>query len=245
MLRSEKDLKGYRIQALDGEIGKVHDFFVGDESWLVRYLVVDTGVWIPKRKVLLSPLFLGRPGGEERCFPVRLSRQEIEDSPEIHTDMPVSMERKQAVRDYGWLALLPLTGQGGTPGAVPPPAGATPAPAPHYKEPEQLRSLNEGRGYRVRARDGKVGRVADFIVDDHEWIVRYAVIDIGGLLPEKSVLLSPGWAEWVHWAGQEIHVDLRKHEIESAPEYSPFDPVNRELEVRTYNYYGRPTYWSP
>jgi hypothetical protein len=54
MLRSVKELQGYAIRAIDGDIGQVHDFYFDDQSWLIRYLVVDTGNWLPGRRVLIS-----------------------------------------------------------------------------------------------------------------------------------------------------------------------------------------------
>ena len=55
MLRSLLDLRNYRIQAIDGHIGGVHDLLFDDQRWTVRYLVVDLGSWLPGRKVLISP----------------------------------------------------------------------------------------------------------------------------------------------------------------------------------------------
>jgi hypothetical protein len=74
MLRSVKDLRGYIIGAIDGEIGQVHELYFDDQSWIVRYLVVDTGTWLPGRRVLLSPMALGQPDWETHVLPVGLTR---------------------------------------------------------------------------------------------------------------------------------------------------------------------------
>ena len=58
MLRSIKDLEHYAIGATDGDIGRVKDFYFDDDSWVVRYLVVDTGSWLAGRSVLISPISL-------------------------------------------------------------------------------------------------------------------------------------------------------------------------------------------
>jgi len=55
MLRSIEKLKGFEIQAADGEIGKVDDLFFDERSWRVRYLVVDVGNWLFGRQVLNAP----------------------------------------------------------------------------------------------------------------------------------------------------------------------------------------------
>jgi hypothetical protein len=55
MLRSIKQLYGDKLGASDGEIGHVKDFYFDDQSWVVRYLVADTGNWLSGRQVLISP----------------------------------------------------------------------------------------------------------------------------------------------------------------------------------------------
>ncbi len=46
MLRKPKDLNGYKLDARDGEIGEVKEFYFDDQSWTVRYLIADTGGWL-------------------------------------------------------------------------------------------------------------------------------------------------------------------------------------------------------
>ena len=52
MLRSVKDMIGYPIEATDGVVGKVKYVLFDDRHWRLRYVVVDTGTWLPKKKVL-------------------------------------------------------------------------------------------------------------------------------------------------------------------------------------------------
>lgn len=54
MLRTAGHLKGVTIEAMDGDIGSVQDLYYDDQTWTVRYLVVDTGTWLPGRQVLIS-----------------------------------------------------------------------------------------------------------------------------------------------------------------------------------------------
>jgi uncharacterized protein YrrD len=61
MLRSMNELYGYTIRATDDTIGSVHDFLFDDRECKVRYLVVDTGNWLPGRKVLIAPEALSKP----------------------------------------------------------------------------------------------------------------------------------------------------------------------------------------
>ena len=54
------DVDGYHIQATDGEIGHVEDFFVDDETWAICYLIIDTRNWWPGKKILISPKWIER-----------------------------------------------------------------------------------------------------------------------------------------------------------------------------------------
>src|SRR5471032_225749 len=103
MLWTSSGIKGYAILASDGTIGTVSDFLFADDSWLVRWLVVDTGNWLSGRKVLLPPFVLGHPDPATRQFPVRLTMAQIKDSPDIETDRPVSRQEENSVYGYyGW-----------------------------------------------------------------------------------------------------------------------------------------------
>jgi len=62
MLRNAKELPGLTIRATNGEIGTVKEFYFDDETWAIRYLVVDTGGWLGGRLVLISPMsVIGEP----------------------------------------------------------------------------------------------------------------------------------------------------------------------------------------
>ncbi|HXB59630.1 MAG TPA: PRC-barrel domain-containing protein, partial [Candidatus Acidoferrales bacterium] len=92
MLFKAKTLAGYKLDSLDGEIGKVKDFYYDDLHWTVRYLVAETGDWISERQVLISPFALVGVNKEERCISIDLVKQQIEKSPLLDSDKPVSRQ---------------------------------------------------------------------------------------------------------------------------------------------------------
>jgi hypothetical protein len=237
MLRNIKGLWGLKVQASDGEIGKVHDLFFDVEEWTLRYLVVDTGTWLPGRKVLVSPVALGIPDGESRSFLVKLTKNEVEQSPEVDTDKPVSRQKEAAVlRHFEWPIYWAIIAE----------SPQTPSSGPEGEGSEgdvHLRSTREVCGYRIQASDGEIGHVEDFILEDGSWAVRYMAIDTQNWLPGRKVLISPRWIEKVSWGAGKVFVDLTQEKIKESPEYDPNAPVNREFEVRLYDFYGRPKYW--
>ncbi len=78
----------------------MHSFFFDDTNWAIRYLVVDTGRWLPGRKVLIAPTALGRPDWQGRVFPLNLTKDQVRSSPDIDTDRPVSRQREAELRKY-------------------------------------------------------------------------------------------------------------------------------------------------
>jgi uncharacterized protein YrrD len=241
MFRSMKELVGYAIQAADGGIGKVHDFYFDDQSWAVRYLVIDTGGWLSSRKVLVTPVTLDVPRWESKEFLVRLTKEQVEKSPSINLDKPVSRQMEEDLHAYyGW---QPYWRDARARAAV--------RVIERSMEDEDasssgltLRSVNEVIGYDIQASDGEIGHAADLIVDDEAWVIRYIVVDTHDWLPGKKVLVSPSWARAVTWPERNIYVGLSKEMVKDSPEFDPSAPVNREYELRLYDYYGRPKYWT-
>ncbi|MGA8184112.1 MAG: PRC-barrel domain-containing protein, partial [Terriglobia bacterium] len=102
MLRNITQLKDFVIQATDGEIGKVDQFYFDDETWAIRYLVVNTSRWLEGRLVLISPIALGQKqkGWKSKQLDVALTKKQIEDSPRIDTHKPVSRQHEAVYLGY-------------------------------------------------------------------------------------------------------------------------------------------------
>jgi hypothetical protein len=250
MLRSIEEVRGYKLEASDGDVGKCKDFLFDDQHWTIRYLVADTGGWLSGRKVLISPISLNRPDWDSRRLHTRLGKSRIESAPPLDADAPVS---RQYEIDYhahfGWPVYWQDTGVWAA-GAFPQPLFSDHARVA-LKEPEMieatgdpnLRSVAEVKGYEIKARDGMIGHVDDFILDDENWTVRYLVVDTRKWLIGKRVLVSPLWVADVRWDQREVEVDLTRAQVKDSPEFKPDEPVNRTYEARLYDYYGRPHYW--
>ena len=100
MLRNMKDLHGFTIGATDGDIGSVKEFYFDDQSYTVRYVVVDTGGWLADRKVLLSPIAFRGMDWEHKRITSALTKAKVEKSPDIDTDKPVSRQHETEYFDY-------------------------------------------------------------------------------------------------------------------------------------------------
>ena len=100
MLTNARNLKGFAIRATDGEIGTVDQFYFDDETWAIRYLMVETGGWLGGRRVLISPISVVRADWQAKRLDVSLTKKQVENSPDIDTHKPVSRQHEAAYLGY-------------------------------------------------------------------------------------------------------------------------------------------------
>lgn len=247
MLRPAKEFRNFKLRARDGDIGKAKEFYFDDHHWTVRYLVADTGGWLSGRRVLISPYALDPVDEAEQVLPVDLTKKQIEESPSLDSDQPVSRQYELEYHGYyDW----PVYWSGAFMwGALPyptRPGEGWPAPDPDPKkeaDDPHLRSTQAVSGYHIEAQDGEIGHVADFIIEEETWAIRYLVVDPKSWWPGKHVLVSPRWIERVSWEESKVFVDLSREKIKRSPEYTP-ESLDREYETELHQHYSRRGYWA-
>lgn len=254
MFRHSTKVRGLTIRAKEGDLGKVEDTLFDDVSWAIRYFVLSTGGWLSGRQVLISPAAVEGPDWDNHSLHVNLTQQQIEKSPDISSDEPVSRQLEQRLHEhYGWpMYWTPKAGV--VMGATPPGAARpdlTPGIAARQDQETSnlpgdphLRSMREVVGYHVQATDGEVGHVEDFVVDHERWLIRFLIIDTRNWLPGRKVLVAPDWLKAVDWAARHVHVDLTCQAIKDSPPFEPNEPVNEKYAGELHDYYGRPNRWS-
>jgi sporulation protein YlmC with PRC-barrel domain len=245
MLIKIDTLKGYTLDSLDGEIGKVKEFYFDDYHWTIRYLIADTGNWYTGRQVLISPYALVEVNKEKQNIVVNLSKKQIENSPPLSSDKPVSRQFEEAYYGYyGW----PMYWDGPYMWGVYPDIIRDSEKWREYMQVEKtwnshLRSTNEVKSYNIQASDGEIGHVEDFIIDDEKWAIRYLVINTHNWWPGKKVLVSPHWIERVSWSESKVFVNLSRESIKNSPEYTGASLLTRDYETSLYRHYKRQGYW--
>lgn len=258
MLQVVSNLKGFDIEAKDGALGTVSDFLFDDTTWKMRWMVVDTGRWLTGRKVLLHPSSIGPVDYGRRELTVALTKTQVENSPDILQDRPVSRQMQSDL--YGYYGWDPYWGggmygyglysdglYGGGLGVLPPPRSAALRDVarddlalddgdPH------LRSAAEVTGYHVHASDGSIGHVEDLLVDSTGWGIRYLIVDTKNWWFGKHVLLSPYAVKRIDWSDREVRLDIDREKVKASPPWDPVDEINEAYERRLHSYYDWPGY---
>ena len=231
MLSSVKKRMGYKLK----------DLLFDDRCWTVRYLVAETNR-LRDRQVLISPYALIGLNEDVQNIGIDLTKKQIEESPVLDTDRPVSQQfegncngycdrpsywsgpdlRGAFMRDRNRLNMTNLDGKPWDP---------------------NLRSTNDLCGHALQAEDGVIGHVEDFIVDDETWAIRYLVISPRFWMPGKRVLISPQWIDRISWNESKVFVNVSAEAIHQSPEFTEDSLLTREYETSLFSYYHRKGYW--
>jgi uncharacterized protein YrrD len=222
-----KQLYGTTMDAPDGHIGSVHDLYFDDQTWTVRYLIIDTGKWLPGRKVLIVPSVIQQPWHGEAALPVKLTKDQIRSSPDIDTAQPISRKAEHLLHSH--FGRIPYWGVSCIPAPPPPPplaASSVEDRRDASKEAESLskqylRSTKGVMGYRVRTTDGEIGHIEDFVLDDDCSRILFLTMDLEEWISGKQVLLSPRVVSKIDWATFRVEVEVSRRALEASQEYQP------------------------
>ena len=222
MLRSASRIFGYRLNAMDGQIGRCVDLLIDERSWTVRYVVVEAGGLLAGRRVLISPLALRKADWNARRWVLEGTRQQVESAPLLEENAPVSQSHELELwRHYGWDMAGFSTIQSETDNA----------PGVEHlamKESEStLGSLKQLFGYGLDAEDANVGHVEDVLLDDDHWVCRQLVVNGRAWLSGRKTLVPTDWVSRIDSKQHLILVPLPSARIESEPEYDPEAPSYR------------------
>lgn len=264
MLRSTKDFQGIAIRATDGEIGHLKDMYFDDDSWVMRYFVVETGSWFSSRKVLISPIAASQPDWHGKTLPVSLTREQVKNSPDIDTEKPIS--RQNESNYFGYYGYPTYWGGRGLWGDGMYPFGMLsneqanrPDWAARQREDElalsiererhrnddpHLRSCSSITGYTVKGSDGDTGHVTGFLVDEVTWAIRYLIVDTSNWWLDHEVLIALPWVTGVKWATKTVEIDLNRSEIKASPAYDSDALLDRKWELALHKHYRRTGYWT-
>jgi len=200
---------------------------------------------------LITPIAIGKPDWDNKTLPVKITQEQVKNSPNINTDKPVSRQHENDYLDYyGYPNYWNGSGLWG--------AGMYPEmmiPGPfHYDgseitTPEQrtnqdglsktddlhnqqkevdihLRSCKEVIGYHIHASDGEIGHVSGMLVDELTWAIRYLIVDTSNWWLGHQVLIAPLWINQVQYPQRQVTVNLTRQETRHSIDYNPSTPID-------------------
>lgn len=228
-------MMGFKLKSLNVELGGVHDLLFDGRYWTVRYLVAKTGPWLTSRRVLISPHAQLRVHLREERVHVNLTQQQILDGPALQSGQAVTRSFEAEFHTYyGWPVYWHGPYMWGSHPMIARGTWKRETPCPPKDEPDDLHLLSSEtlRGYNIETADGAIGSVADFMVDDSNWSIRYLVIDTHNGLSGRKIMISPQWIQRVSGDSRTLFVNLTRDAIFNFPEYRA---QNQEAEDGWYN----------
>jgi len=265
MLFAVSAFEGCRVKASDGDVGAAKDFLFDDGTWTIRWMAVDTGHWLPGRRVFIhpsaiaplelppKPLLPMMSPGEALELTVDLTRAQIEAGPHSREDEPVTSDMEALLYDYyGWDPYWGAThfGAAALPNAEARIVGDAArrdakAEIPPVDGGDHLHSAIEFKGYTVHALDGDIGHVENVLADDANWEIRYLVIATRNWWPGKIVQLAPYAVKDIDWFGERINMNVTRDQVKSAPAWDPLGLADEAREEELHRHFGWPGYGRP
>ena len=228
MQRRGSAFNGFTVEATDGHVGVVTDILFEEKTWALRWFVIDTDPWWSRRQILIHPSAMERPDILGHRFSINLTKLQVDASPGIQSDKPVSRQMEQKLDiAYGYGPGLDVGSYGGAAfgtqwdgwlnqnGAITRAAAVDGDP--------RLRSMNEVKGYRIHALDGEIGHLTDFLIDDESWKIDSVLIATMNWWPAKHVLLPAPAITEISWQGQYLRVDQTRYNIKSSLPWTESD----------------------
>jgi hypothetical protein len=223
MKRSLKQLLDYSVKATDGEKGNVKDFLFDEDKWIIRYLEIDLGTFFKDRKVLIGRTFLNTPEWSENIFPINITKSDIEKAPKLEKHLPVSLKYEEIYNKFNnqenYWDFQSITGR------ILYPQRPIKSPKQELNEKNidsNLRSFQEIENYQVHSKDGVFGHICDFIVDDEDWQIVYAIIDTSNWVPwnKKKVIIPINSLVEISYIREEIKLNMNIDKIKNSPKYN-------------------------
>lgn len=224
-------LQTYRIDAADGTMGKINDIYFDDELWKIRYIIVDTRKWLPGRKVLLSPASIIGVNEVNETLEVEYDKEVIKKSPTVPEESDLTRDTEgRLVNYFGWHRYWPddLLVSGDQR-----PLGLFQAQSERVQQSRKsenrerllkehkgynLRSFEEFYGARVHGRDGKLGKMSDFVYDQ-DWQIHYIVVKTGNVLDDEYLIYPVKKVISADWYEKDLYLDETVHTLEMDLKY--------------------------
>lgn len=224
MLHTLNDLEDFTVNANDGYIGKVKDFYFDDRTWIIRHLVAETGTWLKHRNVLLKPALIKSVDQETKTITVDISMYEVKNGPGFNKNLVVSPQTEiDYLSYYGYSFYRGTTevdGQDEDEQQVAEIFAAIDA-VRRMNEDRHLRSCKEIINYNIEALDSEVGHLQSMLFDADRWSVQYLLVNTSNWWLGHQVLIEPQMIKDISWGDARIYVDMSRQQVQDSPIFDP------------------------
>ncbi len=239
MLVSLTELRSYRVECTDGDIGRIDDLIFFRGEWVVRYVVADAEEM--GTRPFLDVADIDRVDLRRHVLRVNLSQDDVANArTEDIEPPPPDKPEEDGDEDQeicGWPPFwrdeerkTPAMG----PGADEEEPGKNPD-VEEFEGPQPQLANDLAGSYSIQTDGGETGTLRDFIIEGQTWKIPYLVVDMS--LPARRVLLATDYVQRVDWLAGRMHVSLSMDDIAASPVFHSDEPITPEFERRLYEYY--------
>ncbi len=257
MLISLHDIHQYKMKARDGEIGHVSDFIFDQKDWKLRF-VADKTSRVFGREVLVPASAISRTDWREQTLHVNLDREQVRQGEKVKIRELLSPGGRQYLNINELMMIQP--------GSQHLPMSSSPSTdhgslgvlmnnmlpenqrerviVQDLENDESLQSTQMVLGFRITTRNGELGRVEDFIVDESDWSIQYMVIRTSGADVDKRILVSPESIDWVSWRKKHVSVDMDSEKLQGCPNLKLTFPLSQTYRELLDSQYECGSFWT-
>jgi len=241
MLISLTELKSYRIEGTDGDIGRIDDLLFFRGEWVVRYVVAATED--RDTEPMLAVADIRRLDRRRHILFVNISRDEVSNAHTVDVEQPPDESDEDEGHElYGWppywleegREVAPMGTESGIEEPVKNPD------VEEFQSPELQRAGDLPGFYSIQTDGGEAGTLKDFVVEDETWAIPYLVIDTNtSVQAPRRVLVATDYVQRVDWLGKSIQVSLSIDDVAGGLAFTSEEPITPEFEHSLREYYDR------
>ncbi len=89
-LRSFSEIKGYSVQSLDDDFGRIEDMIIDTETWEIKSIIVSTRTWVTGKQVMISPRKIVELDWVNQRVRIPMTKNEIMEQKTFYPKQPVN-----------------------------------------------------------------------------------------------------------------------------------------------------------
>jgi uncharacterized protein YrrD len=245
MLYSANSLKNYHLTTSDGDLGHIADIYFDSKKWTVRFFLVNTGAWLLGKEILIPARALSPINTVTAAIRVNLTLDRIKQALDRENTLPVSRRDDITLHEhYGVDPSIALFSAsyadlGGESALEPEHVASNQTNCSIVAERGDfhLRSVRDVTGYDIQGSDHEIGPVADFLIDDADWSIRYFLVNTA-IWFDKEVVVPTASIRGVSWDKRIVYLTVPRERVKNAPKYNADSPRDKSFEEGLAKYYG-------